>query len=193
MHEQARYSSSDPFAGNCVFRAGDVCSQLERHRELHPVPGNDCLTLIGAIAVVISLVYLSIQVRAGNELQAAQARYNLRVQRSDIASTIQEPFTMQALYKYASGEKTTPAEQGAVRISALRVLEIWEWQHGEYAAGMLKLDQLPVGAWKLWFSGKGEVPVPLQEVWEYRKAVLRPDFVDFMTDNVVDQASKNAG
>ena len=146
--------------------------------------------LIGAIAVVISLVYLSIQVKAGNSLQEAQARYNLRVQRSDIASTIQEPFTIQALYKYAGGEQTTPAEKGAARITALRVLEIWEWQYGEYTDGMLRLEQLPIGAWRLWFSGKAEVPVPIREVWEHRKAVLRADFVDFMTHNVIGEEGR---
>ena len=140
---------------------------------------------IGAVAVVVSLVYLSIQVRTGNDLQAAQARYNLRVQRSDVASAIQEPFTIQALYKYARGDEMTPAEEGAARITALRTLEIWEWQYGEYRAGMLKLEQLPVAAWKLWFYGRAEVPVPIRDVWEHRKTVLRPDFVDFMQQNVV--------
>ena len=30
-------------------------------------------------------------------------------------------------------------------------LELWEWQYGEFAEGMLPRDSLAVDCWRLWF------------------------------------------
>ena len=140
--------------------------------------------IIGAIAVVVSLLYLAMQVRGSNALQAAQTRYNLRVQRSAPAMGL-DAYTLEALYKYVDGADVTRSEKGAVLLFALAVLEMWEWQYGEHQAGMLERDKLPVASWRIWFHGDGEIPVPVREVWEKRKHVLIPDFVKFMEQNVV--------
>ena len=141
--------------------------------------------LISATAVVLSLIYLSMQVRQSNNLQSAQARYNLRVQRSQVASTIRDPFTLEALYKKENGEEISPAELGAIKMTALLSIETWEWQYGEYKAGMLRLEELPLAAWRTWFLGEGEVPIPIKDVWEKRKNTLNPDFVSFIEKNVI--------
>jgi hypothetical protein len=141
--------------------------------------------IVGAMAVVISLIYLSVQVRGGNALQAAQARYNLRMQRSVVAAAVQEG--MEALLKYSTGENVTPAEKGTARLVALRALEGWEWQYAEYKAGMLDFSELPVASWRVWYRGEAEVPIPFREIWGGRKQVLRPDFVQFMEENVVNE------
>ena len=139
--------------------------------------------IVGAMAVVISLIYLSVQVRGGNALQAAQARYNLRIQRSIVANAAQEG--IDALFKYSAGQDVTPAERGTARLVALRALEGWEWQYAEYKAGMLDFSELPIPAWRVWYRGAAEVPMPIREVWEGRKQVLRTEFVQFMEEHVV--------
>jgi hypothetical protein len=50
---------------------------------------------------------------------------------------------------------------------------------------MLQRDELPVGAWRLWFHDQGPFPVPVREIYEMRKNVLNADFVQFFEDNVV--------
>jgi hypothetical protein len=92
---------------------------------------------------------------------------------------------MEALLKYSAGENVTPAERGTARLVALRGLEGWEWQYAEYKAGMLELSELPIASWRVWYRGEAEVPVPLREIWEGRKKTLRPDFVRFMEEYVV--------
>ena len=73
-------------------------------------------------------------------------------------------------------------------MAALKIVELWEWQHGEYRAGTLRLDELPVSAWRLWYRGEGgQVPLPVREVWEARRPALNPEFVKFMEQNVVNE------
>ena len=95
------------------------------------------------------------------------------------------PYLLEASLKYGEGADLTPAERAVTQLQALTMLEMWEWQYAEHEAGMLSSDELPVGAWRLWFHGAGEVAFPIREVWERRKSVLSAGFVQFMEENVV--------
>jgi hypothetical protein len=52
---------------------------------------------------------------------------------------------------------------------------------------MLKEAELPIAAWRLWFHEEMGVPVPIKDTWVDRKASLRPDFVQFVEENVVNR------
>jgi len=65
------------------------------------------------------------------------------------------------------------------------MIELREWQFGEYAAGMLQRDELPIGAWRLWYHDRGPVPSPVRETHDLRKSVLNARFVEFFEENVV--------
>lgn len=147
------------------------------------------ITIIANVGVIAGIIFVAVEVRQNNRLLEAQARYSLRQYRSDIADTIMTPYILEAAHRYASGENITPAEKSATQMTALKVLELWEWQYGEYVAGMLRRDVLPVSAWQLWYHGKGQSPLPIEELWSLRKDVLNPAFVRFFEENVVDQKS----
>ena len=84
------------------------------------------------------------------------------------------------------GAKSLRLRRTAPRLMvALKIVELWEWQYGEYAAGMLKKHELPIGAWGLWFHGKGPFPVPIRVIYDLRKSVLNEGFVSFFEENVV--------
>jgi len=148
--------------------------------------GSEIIGFIADIAVIAGIIFLALELRQNNSLLAAQARYSLRQYRSDIADTIMAPHVLEATHKYASGENLSPAERSAALMTALKVIELWEWQYGEYAAGALGRGKLPLDAWRIWYQGKGESPVPVQEIWESRRHVLNPEFVRFFEENVVD-------
>ena len=76
--------------------------------------------LVAALSVVLSLVYLARQVTQNNKLLAAQARYNLIALRADIASSITNPYILEALHKYAAGEDLSAAEKSAALTTAVR-------------------------------------------------------------------------
>lgn len=141
---------------------------------------------IGAnVGVIAGLVFLAMEVRQNNKFLAAQARYSLRQYRSDIADSLMLPHVIDATHKWARGEAITPEERSTGLMVAIKIVELWEWQYGEHAAGMLQKDELPIGAWRLWFHDRGPFPVPVREIYGMRKAVLNTDFVKFFEEHVV--------
>lgn len=147
------------------------------------------LATIGAnIGVIAGLVFLAMEIRQNNKHLAAQARYSLRQYRSDIADSLMLPHVLESTHKWARGEELTPEERSTGLMVAIKIVELWEWQYGEYAAGMLQKDELPVGAWALWFHDQGPFPVPVQEIYAMRKGVLNSEFVRFFDEHVVSRA-----
>ncbi len=41
------------------------------------------------------------------------------------------PHVLEATHKYATDENVTPVEKSAALMTALKALELWEWQYGE--------------------------------------------------------------
>jgi len=145
----------------------------------------ETISIIANLGVIAGIVFLALEIRQNNKLLAAQARYSLRQYRSDAADSIMAPHVLEATHKYAAGESVTPAERSAALMVALKAIELWEWQYGEYVAGMLGRDKLPVDSWRIWFRGEGESPVPVKELWESRRDVMDSEFVKFFEENVV--------
>ena len=143
--------------------------------------------VIGVLGIIAGIVFLGFELRQNNDFLAAQARYNLRVQRLGALEAVDSAHVMEALLKYGSGDNATPAEIAISRTLAVRLIGLWDWQYDEYRAGMLERQQLPVGAWRLWYHGQGQYPVPVEEMWQIRKEIVNPDFVQFMEENVVNE------
>jgi hypothetical protein len=143
------------------------------------------IDLGASLGVIIGIIFLVVELRQNNRFLAAQARYTLRQFRSDIADSLIQPNVLEATYKWGRGEQLTDIERGTGLMVTLKLIELWEWQYGEFAAGMLPRSDLPVGAWRLWYHGKGPTPMPIEEVYEARKTVLNPAFVKFFQENVI--------
>lgn len=147
---------------------------------------SDIIGIIADIGVIAGIIFLALELRQNNSLLAAQVRYSLRQYRSDIADTIMAPHILEATHKYASGENVSPSDRSAALMTALKVIELWEWQYGEYVAGTLGRGKLPLYSWRIWYQGEGESPVPVQEIWKSRRDVLNPEFVRFFEENVIE-------
>lgn len=148
----------------------------------------EVITIGANLGVIFGIVFLAVEIRNNNKLLAAQARYSLRQYRSDIADSLMLPHVLSATHKWARDESVTDEEKSTALMVAIKIIELWEWQYGEYAAGMLQKSELPVGAWRLWYHDKGPFPVPVQAIYQMRKNVLNTDFVQFFEDNVVLQS-----
>jgi len=145
---------------------------------------SQAVRIIADACVIAGIIFLAMEVRQNNRLLEAQARYSLRQYRSDITDTIMSPHVLEAVHKYAAGGDVTPEERTAALMTALKGIELWEWQHGEYRAGMLPRERLPLEAWRAWFNGQGLSPVPFREVWELRKGTMNPEFVRFFEEEI---------
>ena len=150
------------------------------------------LTLLANVGVIAGIVFLAMEVRQNNKLLAAQARYSLREYRNDIADTFLLPHVQEAAHKWAAGEALSATERSAGLMAGLKLLELWEWQYGEYAAGMLQRNELPIGAWRVWFHGQGPLPVPVRDIYEQRKSVMNANFVQFFERNVTSAGTEQA-
>ena len=65
-----------------------------------------------------------------------------------------------------------------------RMFEMWEWQYGEYKAGMLEIEQLPIANWRRQYHGEDSTPNPFRYYWKSLRGLLSPDFVELMEENV---------
>jgi hypothetical protein len=143
------------------------------------------ISILANVGVIAGIVFLVTEVKQNNRLLAAQARYSLRQYRSDITDSLMLPHVLEATHKWARGEALTDEETSAGLLVALKGIELWEWQYGEYAAGMLRRTELPIGSWRQIFHGKGPFPIRMKEIYAFRKDVLNADFVRFFEENVV--------
>ncbi len=143
--------------------------------------------IIAAFAVIASLIYIGNELRQNTEALQAQSRYNLISLRTGVVDLqLQNRYLLEALHKYVEGEQLSATEQTAVTLQALKVLEIWEWQHGEFRAGTIAREELPIEAWRLIYHDK-VVPNAVSELWETRRGALNSKFVQFMEENVVNE------
>jgi hypothetical protein len=144
-------------------------------------------TLLANLGVIAGIVFLGFELSQNNDLLAAQARYNLIVQRADMNDTFGLPHILEAQHKYESGAELTPVERRAVFNLSAKMIEMWEWQYGEYRAGMLELEQLPIGNWKRQFHREESVPNLVRDHWKILREVVSADFVEFMEENVINE------
>jgi hypothetical protein len=152
---------------------------------LKKLDAGQLVSILANIGVIAGIVFLGIEVRQNNAFLAAEARNNLRVQRADMIDAQLDQLAAESIHKYTVGADLSPVERNITHGLALRTVELWEWQFGEYEAGMLRRAELPVEAWKLWYNDKAVWNLPLREVWERRRDALNPRFVDFFEENVV--------
>ena len=141
--------------------------------------------VLGVVGIIAGIVFLGFELGQNNDLLAAQARYNLIVQRADMNDTFAEPRNLEVLHKYGSGAELTPVERGAVSNLMAKLVEMWEWQYGEYKAGMLEIEQLPIANWRRQYHGEDSTPNAVRDYWESLREVVSADFVEFMEENVI--------
>ena len=142
------------------------------------------LGLLANVGVIAGIAFLGVELSQNNDLLAAQARYDLIVQRADMNDTWNEPRILEILYKYESDAGLTPIERSALYNVTAKLVEMWEWQYNEYKAGMLKKEQLPIANWRRQYRGEDITPNPLREYWGSLSDTASPDFVEFMRENV---------
>lgn len=91
--------------------------------------------IVGAIAVVVTLIYLATQIRQNNELLRSGSRQSLIA--NDVTSLIANLQNAEVLAKYVSGQSMSPEEQ--LRLSFMFSLDIRnrEFEYFQYKNGLL--------------------------------------------------------
>ena len=136
------------------------------------------------LGVIAGILFLGIEVQQNNELLGAQARATRTQVRLDLADAwISNPELARALLKQRNGEPLTAMDEFLLLYHAVRVLAGWQYVYGEFRAGLLDESEIPIENWRFTCSVRPEMKRALQDAG---RMGLRPDFVQWMKENVVE-------
>ena len=143
------------------------------------------ISIFANLGVVAGIVFLAVEVGQNNELMRAAAR---DAQYERIRGYVEQVYTTPGLaeiiVKARSGTPLTDVEDLMLFSRQLRLLRGFEVQYREYTQGTV--DALPSNWKKHFYEGQNRNP-PLIDAWEEARAVLRPDFVQYVEENILDR------
>ena len=145
--------------------------------------------LVAAIAVVISLLFVGIEISRNNSIQRQQATRSLSRDWSDVIASFQDP-ELACLFIRLGNDRAKLTAQEATQIEAViwRIYKVYEEFHYQHGQGMIDesvwrgFKQLIVteqsfGSYRVWWGG-------------YQKT-FSPRFRNFI-DGIMDETSENA-
>jgi hypothetical protein len=93
------------------------------------------------------------------------------------------PELVRALLQQREGQPLTLTEQFLLEMDARRVLFVWQYVYGEYREGLIDEGDVPIENWRRVFSERPE----FEKAWQNPGRMgLRPDFVQWMEENVIE-------
>ena len=141
----------------------------------------DNIELVGIAAVVLSLVFVAYEIRQNNELMAADAR---QVRTSMVIDSwrfgAENGELAEIRVRERSGEELTDVERERVDALVMAIFVGLDWQFKELTANSPEMNQVRE-VQRYNFANKAEY----RRVWADRKNSFRPEFVQWMDENVV--------
>jgi len=124
--------------------------------------------MVGAIGVIVSLVYLAVQVRQNTRVARAATRQAIAGDLQALPSDLVEgDDAARIFHAHVSGEPVKPHEKVRLLARAYRDLHFWDNAHYQYQEGMLTVDEwrgirenckqllLHVPAYREYWDGEG--------------------------------------
>ena len=121
--------------------------------------------LIAAVAVIISLIFVGIEIQQNNSIQRQQATRNLSRDWSDAISSYQDP-NLACLFIRLGNDRANITAQEATQIEAAlwRIYKVYEQLHYQYEQGMvdesvwngfrrLMLTEASFEPFRVWWGG----------------------------------------
>jgi hypothetical protein len=134
--------------------------------------------ILGAIAVVVSLIYLAVQIRANQKEVRLAAMHEISVGFRESISTFADP-QMAELFTRANlqNDTLTDAETLQLVVGMQRIFRVWEEAHNQYRAG--RLDKHTWDTMIKQYSSYLAAP-GFQMGWELRRQYYDDDFREFV-------------
>lgn len=136
--------------------------------------------LVAAAGVILSLVYLSRQIRHNTQSVRTAANQDLMTAFNEVTSFAGNSRHGTRLYHYMVGARwgdLDPDEQAAARLALLQITRVFEQAHLQYRAGFLEGD-----VWEGWRRQMAlSIGMPgLVAAWPAIRQVVNADFAAFM-------------
>ena len=137
--------------------------------------------LVGGVGVVVTLIYLAVQIRQNSSQLAAQTRYNFYQTRVSMGLVpLSDRELMNTFIKAQTGQEFDPLETVKLRVIGRALFTAWEYEVGEVQRGRLSLDEFNTAEKRR----VAEAPF-MQTIWQQvRENAPRP-FVEFMERHVM--------
>jgi uncharacterized protein (TIGR02246 family) len=142
------------------------------------------IQILANVGVIAGIVFLAVELRQNNETLRAQVRLERAQTRTEgLTELANNPDLIRARLKDSSGAELTPEERHVIDAQWETVLTRWQYVHGEWQAGLIDVEDIPVGAWKRTMSTYPS----FYRTWQNDKALsFRRDFAEWMDRNVVE-------
>ena len=146
--------------------------------------------IIGVLGVIGSLVFVAFEIRQNNELLAANARayrHEIRSQNSN-RQFLENPELAALKVKVDNGVPLREVEQFTVERYFNQILLDFQFSFVEYERGQFGEEDLNIATMRNTFFRK----TGMSSFWsEYSKVYFRPDFAQWMNENIVTQEHKS--
>ena len=134
--------------------------------------------IVGATAVVISLIYVALQLRANSQETRIASQHEITEAFRNSISSVQDPQRADLIVKAMDGlEELSDSERLQLVSIAQSLLRVWEEAHYQFSEGRLEesmwnamlaqfIDIMSLETW--------------QSIWSIRKHTYRKEFVAFV-------------
>jgi hypothetical protein len=143
----------------------------------------DHIEIVGIAAVVISLGFVAYEIRQNNELAAAEAR---QVRTSMVVDawrfTAENSEFAEIRVRDNNGEEISDAERIRIDSHVMSIYVMLDWTFQELSEDSPEMKQVREVQRHNFATHSG-----YRRVWEARKNSFRPEFVQWMEENVVNQ------
>jgi len=143
------------------------------------------ITILANLGVIAGIVFLAVELRQNNELLQAQSRADSNDRIIGTAVAVYENTDLaRAVAKARMGQELSEAEGMLLYAHDVRRIRSFEAGFQEFQRGATESIDVPL--WRAGFRS-GVFDRSLLETWEQSKGVFRPDFVEWMEQNVVNR------
>jgi len=152
----------------------------------------EIISIVANLGVIASIGFLAFQLEQNNRLLRAQASFNLLENRARVRDIVVDGSEAAEFWtRVNSRTPLSAADEFRLIAFVQRILLNWQFEYGQYVDGNLSESELPIEAYVAAFEGQGFARILIfQEVWESFKDELRPEFIQWMEENVVNRDSQ---
>ena len=146
------------------------------------------ISILANFGVIGGIVLLAFELDQNNSLLRAQASYGLLLNRTEIRrDVVNAPGEVVDFWvRVRANAPLTAADELRLTSFVEGIFLNWQFEYGQYVDGNLSEGELPIEGFRAAYRGEGFAGIKIfPEVWQSFQYQLRPDFVQWMQDNVI--------
>jgi hypothetical protein len=149
---------------------------------------NRWLTLGANFGVIAGILFLGYEIRQNNESLDAESRLNHAMLRVDFSTLLAVDSGLPAIIvKAQANQELDDLEAYRLQRFYMRMFIAWQWEWGEHELGRI---EAPISAWRAAMRSDSDSTLMLypgvRETWEASKSTFKPDFVQFIDEEVIE-------